>query len=110
MFDATQATFGEEAVCSKVYKTLTSAHEKAYIHACEDTRPLQDLQRVELFVKAWMEDSMGRAWQALDNANAMSAENVTRLFENLIAPFGEDHPFSCVPAALTQSIGRPPMT
>merc|ERR1712216_231591 len=111
MFDATQATFGEEeAVCRKVYKTLSSSHEKAYIHVCEQTRPLQDLQRVEFFMKAWMENSMGRAWQALENADVMSEENVTRVFENLLAPFGEDHPFSTVPASLTQSIGRPPMT
>lgn len=38
----------------------------------------------------------------------MNPESVVMLFQELLAPFGEEHPFSCVPGVLSQSIGRPP--
>mmetsp|Transcript_27090 Transcript_27090/g.59011 ORF Transcript_27090/g.59011 Transcript_27090/m.59011 type:complete len:118 (+) Transcript_27090:3-356(+) len=50
---------------------------------------------------------MGRASQAI-GSDVLTLEAVVRLFQNLVAPYGEDHPFSCVPALLTQKIGRPP--
>lgn len=34
--------------------------------------------------------------------------NVYCLFQNLVAPFGDDVPFSCIPLTFTQRIGRPP--
>lgn len=109
MWSSTSAVLGDGPVGLKVYKFVSAAYEAAFQEACADTRPLRDLRRVEAFVRTWMEGSMGRAWQALDNARELlSVENVVRLFQHLVAPFGEDHPFSCVPTALTQSIGRPP--
>merc|ERR1712194_756047 len=64
---------------------------------------------VELFTRNWMENSMSRAWQAIENSpKLLSQETIVRLFQHLLAPFGDEHPFSCVPAALTQRIGRPP--
>merc|ERR1711879_768955 len=70
---------------------------------------LHPLRRVERFLSEWMEQSISRAWQSIDNSGVTINEGlVEKLFQNLIAPFGEDHPFSCVPTALTESIGRPP--
>merc|ERR1712048_218046 len=70
---------------------------------------LHPLRRVERFLSEWMEQSISRAWQSIDNTGIIiNEELVMSLFQNLIAPFGEDHPFSCVPTALTESIGRPP--
>merc|ERR1719221_814462 len=52
---------------------------------------------------------MNRAWQAIDNSERIvTHDSVVQLFQNLLAPFGEEHPFSCIPAALTLNIGRPP--
>merc|ERR1711982_128776 len=68
-----------------------------------------DLARVENFTKKWLEDSMNRAWGSIDQCGEKLSEgNVARLFQNLVAPFGDDHPFSCIPGALTEKIGRPP--
>merc|ERR1719507_1841328 len=51
---------------------------------------------------------MGRALQAIDYGDrTLTVDVVHRLFQNLIAPFGEDHPYSCVPPKLTEGIGRP---
>merc|ERR1712194_860745 len=50
-----------------------------------------------------------RAWQAIETSpKLLSQEAIVLLFQHLLAPFGDEHPFSCVPAALTQRIGRPP--
>merc|ERR1711920_479285 len=50
----------------------------------------------------------GRAWQAICSSEVLTYDSIVSLFQNLIAPFGKEHPFSCVPAMLTQAIGRPP--
>jgi len=109
MWDAAQTIFGDEPVSNKVYKALKASHEAAFTEACANPRPIPDQQRVEIFMGVWMESSMGRAWQAIENSEMLlSPDTITGLFSYLVAPFGEEHPFSCVPAALTQNTGRPP--
>ncbi len=127
MWDATMATFPDQAVGPKVYKALlrvrAAALEKAMPAGARDCkagrggkgRMLSDrrrqeaLEKVENFLKEWMESAMSRAWQAVDHSDSLITEvSVLRLFQSLVAPFGEDHPFSCVPADLTEAIGRPP--
>lgn len=110
MWDAAEAVFGVGCPAfNKIFKYLHTSHEAAFKEARADVRPLEDLQRVEVFMRVWMDNSMGRAWQAIDQSDRLlTHETVVRLFQNLVAPFGEDHPFSCVPAALTKRIGRPP--
>ncbi len=97
----------QESLRNKVYKGLKSAHERAR----EETlaAPMRDdLQRVEFFTRSWIHNSMGKAWQAIEQGGLMNPESVVMLFQELLAPFGEEHPFSCVPGVLSQSIGRPP--
>lgn len=36
-------------------------------------------------------------------------ETLKKLLRQLIAPFGKTHPYSCLPPALTDTIGRPPL-
>merc|ERR1712187_623093 len=108
MGDATSVTFKEAGVCSKIYRSLHVSYEASFHEACADTRPLKDLQRVELFTKRWIENSMGRAWQAICSSEVLTYNSIVSLFQTLIAPFGKEHPFSCVPTMLTQAIGRPP--
>jgi len=109
MWQSAETTFGAGTACSKIYKSLHTTHEAASKEARADTRKLPDLQRVELFTKTWMESSMNRAWQAIETSpKLLSQENIVLLFQNLLAPFGDEHPFSCVPAGFTQRIGRPP--
>mmetsp|Transcript_63354 Transcript_63354/g.169208 ORF Transcript_63354/g.169208 Transcript_63354/m.169208 type:complete len:472 (-) Transcript_63354:124-1539(-) len=108
MWDSVQEIFGEEPVANKVYKVLKQTHEASYNEACQEWR-MNDQQRVEMFVGRWMENSMGRAWQAVEGSDMLlTPDSLTRLFSKLLAPFGDEHPFSCVPAALTQNCGRPP--
>merc|ERR1719336_87357 len=109
MWDVTVATFKDDVLCSKIYKALHHAHQSAFNAAVADTKPVRDLERVEAFTKQWIENTVGRVWQSVDDLDqAVTRDTVVRLFQNLVAPFGEEHPFSCVPAALTRKIGRPP--
>lgn len=109
MWDATNATFSDGNVRSKVYNALFRAYQPALDECLMDKRPMEELQRVELFTKRWVDDSMRRAWSSVENSERTITEaNVSRLFQNLVAPFGDNHPFSCIPAVLTESIGRPP--
>jgi len=58
---------------------------------------------------AWLDDSMRRAWSAVEFPEKTITEiNVYCLFQNLVAPFGDDVPFSCIPVAFIERIGRPP--
>mmetsp|Transcript_111919 Transcript_111919/g.361456 ORF Transcript_111919/g.361456 Transcript_111919/m.361456 type:complete len:598 (-) Transcript_111919:126-1919(-) len=108
LWDVTAATFGGEGN-SKIYKAIKVGHGASFNEAKTDSRPMTDAERVELFTRLWVDDSMGRAWQSVDYVERiLTFDTVVKLFQNLIAPFGEDHPFSCVPTALTKGIGRPP--
>eukprot|EP00931_Biecheleriopsis_adriatica_P043974 TRINITY_DN25126_c0_g1_i1.p1 TRINITY_DN25126_c0_g1~~TRINITY_DN25126_c0_g1_i1.p1 ORF type:complete len:486 (-),score=127.22 TRINITY_DN25126_c0_g1_i1:25-1482(-) len=108
IWDSAGLLVKEESVRNKLYKALKSGHDNAFKEAMNDPRPMPDLERVEVFTRAWVESSMGKAWSALETGGLMTPENLVWLFQDLLAPFGEEHPFSCVPAVLTQQIGRPP--
>jgi len=97
----------QESLSNKLYKGLKTAHEKAFEEAMA-TPVADDLQRVEFFTRSWILHSMGKVWQAAEQGGLMNQESMAMLFQELLAPFGEEHPFSCVPGVLTQSIGRPP--
>merc|ERR1719215_1345633 len=52
---------------------------------------------------------MSRCWGAVqESESVLSVENCEMLFRTLIAPFGKDDPFSCIPPDFTATIGRPP--
>jgi len=97
----------QEPLRNKLYKALKTSHEIAFKEATEAPR-MGDLQRVELFTRAWVDSAINKSYSVLEQGNLMNADSVVQLFQELLAPFGEEHPFSCIPAVLTQSIGRPP--
>jgi len=97
----------QESLSNKLYKGLKAAHEKAFEEAMA-TPMADDLQRVEYFTRSWIHYGIGKVWQAAEQGGLMNAESMAMLFQELLAPFGEEHPFSCVPGVLTQTIGRPP--
>eukprot|EP00437_Effrenium_voratum_P030496 CAMPEP_0181417138 /NCGR_PEP_ID=MMETSP1110-20121109/10886_1 /TAXON_ID=174948 /ORGANISM="Symbiodinium sp., Strain CCMP421" /LENGTH=451 /DNA_ID=CAMNT_0023540079 /DNA_START=1 /DNA_END=1355 /DNA_ORIENTATION=- len=107
MWEATETcALDQESLRNKVYKALKSGHQAAYDAAMSS--PMDDVGRVELFLRTWIETMVGKAWQAVEQGNLLNEDSLVMLFQELLAPFGEEHPFSCVPAVLTQSIGRPP--
>eukprot|EP00747_Dinoflagellata_sp_TGD_P018947 gnl/TRDRNA2_/TRDRNA2_126840_c1_seq1.p1 gnl/TRDRNA2_/TRDRNA2_126840_c1~~gnl/TRDRNA2_/TRDRNA2_126840_c1_seq1.p1 ORF type:complete len:421 (-),score=66.67 gnl/TRDRNA2_/TRDRNA2_126840_c1_seq1:60-1322(-) len=109
MWDATAATFKDATVQNKVYNALSKTWEPCLNDTQSNGRPMADLERVESFAKKWIDDSMRRAWCALENTpQTLSEQSAIRLFQNLVAPFGDEHPFSCIPGVLTEQIGRPP--
>ena len=72
-------------------------------------QPYRDFTAVVLFLKHWMNDSLRRAWVSLENAGVDITEDlVAKLFQNLISPFGNQVPFSCIPVQLTDLSGGPP--
>jgi len=108
LIDGTHQTFQNEAVSKKVYNALQKTYQPALDEVLADQTVSDDLQRVERFTRKWVEDSMQRAWAAIDGGATMNEEKVTQLFRNLVAPYGDKHPFSCIPGVLTERIGRPP--
>jgi len=109
IWDATRKTFNDQKIQSKVNTALFKAYDAALDICLMDSRPLDDLNRVEIFTRRWIEDSMQRAWSSCpDSERTITEGNVTRLFGNLVAPFGDHHPFTCIPGHLVENIGRPP--
>jgi len=108
MWDSTHAVFPDRAAQTKVYNSLYRSYQPA-LDECIVNAKLEDLQRVEHFTKRWLDDSMRRAWCSVEQAErTITRGSVLKLFQNLIAPFGDNHPFSCIPVVLTDQIGRPP--
>lgn len=109
MWDATQKIFSERNAPSKVFQALCKSYDTVLDECFSDSRPLEDLHRVQDFLKRWVDESMRRAWTSVENSETVITERtVIQLFANLIAPFGDDHAFSCIPVVLTDKIGRPP--
>jgi len=111
MWECSAKTFQseEDSVRVKVYNALHKAYDPALQECLKDPRKMEDIKRVELFTEQWLRDSMQRAWASVDNSSEVINEHyVLTLFRQLIAPFGDEHPFSCIPQSLTSKIGRPP--
>lgn len=118
MWDATDE-WQDHKVRHKVFHALSKAYFKALDVAIQDSGrripdgggdPEQELQGVEMFTKNWIEDALSRCWSMTENAECIwSRDIVENLFTSLIAPFGKENPFSCIPSELTQKIGRPPL-
>jgi len=109
VWDATMLTFKDDAVRPKMFKAVHNTYQPALDELLADTRPIDDARKVENFTRRWMETSMTRAWSALEGAETvLTPGQVIRLFQNLIAPFGEGHEYTCIPSMLVEHIGRPP--
>mmetsp|Transcript_20179 Transcript_20179/g.46633 ORF Transcript_20179/g.46633 Transcript_20179/m.46633 type:complete len:357 (-) Transcript_20179:20-1090(-) len=118
-WDVTKALVSDEKAAGKLRNNLSKAYWPALDEVLNDGtlhREMMygldqntELKRVESFVKRWLDDAMSRSWAALENAGeAPGPEMLSELLRHLIAPFGTESPFSCLPAALTEGLGRPP--
>jgi len=109
MWEAIQATFSDDIVRGKVYKAVCNTYYTVLDELLEDSRPLDEARKVERFTKRWIESAMQRAWSSVENSETvLTPGNISRLFQNLIAPFGEAHEYSCIPIMFIENIGRPP--
>eukprot|EP00435_Cladocopium_sp_Y103_P017664 s3127_g4.t1 len=109
VWDATMLTFKDRDIQPKIFKAVHNTYQPALDELLADTRPIDDARKVETFTRRWMETSMQRAWSALESAEqVLTSGQVIRLFQNLIAPFGEGHEYTCIPSMLVDQIGRPP--
>jgi len=108
VYEVVVATFPDHpGLQSKLNNALYKAYTPS-LQLCL-ARPYRDSKSVEIFLKYWMDDSMRRAWASMENAGVDITENlVAVLFRNLISPFGNQVPFSCVPVQLTNMAGGPP--
>lgn len=106
---ATEQIFPEDPVKSKVFRALANTHEPALAECLGDSRPLESTEKVKRFFKRWMEESMTRAWNSVEQNGGgnLSFRKVTKLFQNLIAPFGEEHNFTCIPRVLLGRLAPP---
>lgn len=121
IWDAASGMFTEDKLRSKLWKVLSAAYWPALDEALASSMsrahlrqpPQEDLRHVEEFMRAWIHDSMTRAWSAMPSMNAdgdsvLTEDFMCELFQRLLVPMGEEHPFSCVSSDLTSRIGRPP--
>mmetsp|Transcript_26009 Transcript_26009/g.72660 ORF Transcript_26009/g.72660 Transcript_26009/m.72660 type:complete len:462 (-) Transcript_26009:88-1473(-) len=120
MWDATRATFGalDDKSQSKIYNAVSRTYWPALDEVLMSMNPQQvlgpqdpgqELRNVEAFARSWIDSAVSRAWVSLDQAESvLTLDSVTDLFLRFVVPFGEGHPFSCMPSVLIQNIGIPP--
>ena len=102
MWDSVGATFKDDKVAAKVYKALNNTWDSVLQESMAEPLSVPDMTRMQNFIKRWMQKSMWRCW------DIVNSENVTLLFENCVRPFGNDHPFSCIPKILYSRCGDLP--
>lgn len=110
MWSAVSSTFADDAIRSKIFGAVSKTYYKAFEDTIADRRPMQDIERVQAFMTRWIHDSMSRVWGAYEHSpeKVLSEQNVVSLFQGMLAPFGAENQFSCVPSMLTERIGQPP--
>jgi len=119
MWSVACKTFNDNKIQNKVYQAISRSYWPALDDILDDLvlqeelrgLPSEDkeLEYVEAFARKWIEQAMSRAWSALDKVQSILTRDLaSNLFQSLIAPFGGENPFSCIPGALTERIGRPP--
>eukprot|EP00927_Polykrikos_kofoidii_P023005 TRINITY_DN21312_c2_g1_i1.p1 TRINITY_DN21312_c2_g1~~TRINITY_DN21312_c2_g1_i1.p1 ORF type:complete len:532 (+),score=91.77 TRINITY_DN21312_c2_g1_i1:25-1596(+) len=121
IWEATVNIIDENWVGNKVFKVLQQARASALSKSANagnscvsdgrstDSLVSEALSQVECFLESWVTETVYKLGSLIDDPVAeLSQSCFLRLFQYLIAPFGKDHPFSCVPAEFTASIGRPP--
>lgn len=121
MWETSKSVCGDimdEKSISKIFRALSGAYWPALDAVLEERvvqemhgfpPPEAELYHVETFLKQWIDDSMRRCWGAIQDAETtMTAEVAEAIFRTLVAPFGKEDPFSCIPSELTMIIGRPP--
>mmetsp|Transcript_58764 Transcript_58764/g.93305 ORF Transcript_58764/g.93305 Transcript_58764/m.93305 type:complete len:419 (+) Transcript_58764:119-1375(+) len=99
---ACRSTFDDDVIVGKLYNALSRTWENAVDEVAMDMRPISDTERMKTCLKKWMEASMQRAWSAVDSSlepadRKFNESNVKRLFGHLVRPFGDNHPYSCLP-------------
>lgn len=119
LWDVTQAVFPEDKVRSKVFNALSKSYWPALDEILNDGNlPREfmygldeqtELRRVETFTRRWLDDGISRAWVAIEQSQVgLNERTLKELLKHLITPFGEEHPYSCLPGAFIDRLGRPP--
>lgn len=111
LWEAVDSLFGhDEKARTKVYNAISRSYEPALERALADLTPQEDLARVECFVRNWIDDSTCRAWGGLHEQaeEVLNKQTLVQIFDHLLQPFGDDHPFSAIPSVLIEDIGSPP--
>jgi hypothetical protein len=104
-----ESTFRNERQAKLVYYALDEAYGVALRDCLDTRRALGDTERVELFAKKWIQHSMRRMWSHVwQSDRAIAEQQVLGLFRDLLAPFGEESAYSCIPSCFTRQLGRPP--
>jgi len=99
----------DSKVQGKIFASLQKTYPPALDEVIEDRRQLEDLEKLQMFVKKWITDCLTRSWNAIGDSERILSEDIAvRLFQKLLAPFGPENGFSCLPSILTENIGRPP--
>ena len=109
MYYAVHKSFNDPTVVTKVYAQVFKCYDVALGEVNGDSRPRDDVERMEQFTKNWANKSMGRCWNSV-GSDVLTKSSVCKLFGNLMAPFGDDHIYSCIPNVFYQDQGRPDRT
>lgn len=109
MWRAANNAFSDHSVVSKVYDAVLESYDMVLDEAIVQNRPIPDHTRMRHFTKRWIHESMQCCWNSVDNADGgtITERSVTTLFANLVAPLGDDHPYSCIPNTFYPDGDRP---
>jgi len=119
LYDVCSKIWKEEKVSSKVAQCLHKSYWTAFEEVLQDgtlQREMlygldqkSELRRVESFTRQWLDDGIGRAWVIIEGSQAgINQQIVMKLIKMLLAPFGDTHPYSCLPGGFIDNLGRPP--
>lgn len=108
MWDACGAVFKDYKVQSKLFTSVSKISQQLVQEVAAASHPVSDVAHLEAFTRQWIEETLNRAWCSLDSpSTVLTEELVTKLFQRLVTPTGEDG-VCCLPHVLTEHTGPPP--
>jgi len=119
MWEVARTVFGDESTQNKIFQAISRSYWPAVDEVLGNLvtdeqeygwlTPDRELQSVQAFASKWINDAMCRAWVSIDGAERiLTRDTVLQLFQSLVVPWGPEDLYTCIPGALTETIGRPP--
>ena len=103
----------QEDLCKAFYGTYWKSYDDTLKslgpHRLRGGHEETELANVQAFTERWMEYCMDRIWGVVSEPDSFFTNDVIiNLFSTFLAPFGQYHPYSCMPTALIENVGHPP--
>jgi hypothetical protein len=93
----------EHPLDRNAYRAVLEGYNHALFHVRAEAQPWDSVRMTEVFIVEWVGKTLARVWSSTTLEHALTEEFACALFKKLLAPFGEEVPYSCLPDMIGQA-------